>query len=230
MSSYFQVSISVAYVLVFHNESKGLIYVRAAPTEEFDPKFLEEIRRAIQFEEIELPQVEGDITQASVKNKYVVMRAGKLTTTILVITTKPNRFTREALHSFSIRLESRWGRELKNLYDELEGDIDIFHKNIETRMSVDNLVDEVFNLNFTLPHKLGLPPTDMKRQTKRVWEIAEQLARGKGYIILGDLLNEAKDRLSTGAPIIADIIYDLVTRGAMIPIPLDEFVQKYLRK
>ncbi len=227
MSNYFQVSISVAYLIVIHNNSKGVIYVRGAPTEEFDPKFLEEVRRAIQFEEIDLPEIEGDISQASIKNKYVVMRAGKLTTTILVISQKPNRFTREALHSFSIRMESRWGRELRKLYNELEGDINVFHKNTDTRENLNRLVDEVFHLDFTLPHKLGLPPNDMKRNTKRVWGVAEDLARGKGYILLGELLTEGKDRLNRSKGVIADIIFDFVSRGAMTPIPLDEFLDKY---
>jgi len=229
MSNYFQVSISVSYILVIHNNSKGVIYVRSAPTEEFDPKFLEEVRRAIQFEEIDLPEIEGDITQASVKNKYLVMRAGKLTTTILIISAKPNRFTREALHSFSIRMESRWGRELKKLYEQLEGDIDVFHKDTDTRESLNSLVNEVFHLDFTLPHKMGLPPNDLKRMSRKVWEVGEELARGKGYIILGELLTEAKDRLNRSKAVISDIIYDFVTRGSMTPIPLDEFLEKYHR-
>ncbi len=227
MSNYFQVSISVSYLLVYHQESKGFIFVRGAPTEEFDPKFLEEVRRAIQFEEVDLPEIEGDITQASIKNKYIVMRAGKIATVLLVISAKPNRFTREALHSFSIRLESRWGRELKNLYTNYEGDIMVFLKNTETRENLNRLVDEVFQLDLTLPQKLGLPPTNLKRNTKRVWQIAEELARGKGYVLLGNLLDEAKDRMQSSRTIVADIVYDLVMQGAMTPIPIEEFVERY---
>jgi hypothetical protein len=227
MSNYFSVSISVSYLIVIHRESKGVIFLREAPTEEFDCKFLEELRRAIQFEEIDLPEKEGDITQATVKRKYVVLRAGKMATVILIINTKPNRFTREAIHSFAIRLESRWGRELKTIYTKLDGDIDVFRTDTSTRQSVIKLVDEIFHLDFTLPHKLGLPMVALKSTAKKVWTIAEELARGQGYVLLGDLLTTAQEKLTRNKADIADIIYDFVVRQFMTPIPIEKFLANY---
>ena len=229
MSNYFSVSISVSYLIVFSRESKGIIFIRAAPTEEFDPKFLEDLRRAIQFEEVDLPEKDGDITQATIKRKYAIMRAGKMAITVLIINSKPNRFTREALHSFGIRLESRWGRELKDIYGGLAGDIDVFCADTPTRQNVIKLVDEIFHLDFTLPHKLGLPLVQLKGTRKKVWAIAEGLARGKGYTLLGELLTAAREKLTRKKAEVADIIYEFVSRTFMTPIPLEEFLSKYAR-
>lgn len=228
MSNYFSVSISVDYLIIIHKESMGVVFFRIAPGVEFQPSFMEELRRAIQFEEIELPQAEGDISQGTLKGKYVIMRASKFTINVLVINTKPNRFTREALHSFAIRLESRWGRELKGIYEEeLMGNIDVFYKDTDTRQSVEKLVDEIFHLEFTLPHKLGLPTVELKGTQKKLWEVAEELARGQGYVLLGDLMQTAQERISRNKEDIPDIIFELVSRGFMTAIPLNEFIQKY---
>jgi hypothetical protein len=228
MSNYFSVSISVDYLIIMHRENMGFVYFRGAPGVEFKPKFMEDLRRAIQFEELELPQAEGDISQGTVAGKYIIMRSGKNSITILVINQKPNRFTREALHSFAIRLESRWGRELKGLFtDELAADIDVFHKDTETRQSVDKLVDEIFHLEFTLPHKLGLPTVELKGAHRKLWELAEELARGQGYVLLGDLLASAQEKMGRNKDMAADLIFEFVSRGFMTAIPLQEFVQRY---
>jgi hypothetical protein len=230
MSNYFQVSISVSYLIIFHQESKNIVFIREAPTEEFDPRFLEDLRRAIQFEEIELPQAEGDISQGTVKQKYVVLRAGKSSTVVLIINQKPNRFTREALHSFGIRFESRWGREIKDLYTNLEGNIELFRQDTDTRQSVTKLVDEIFHLDFTLPHKLGLPMVQLKGAHKKVWALSEELARGSGYVLLGELLTTAQEKLTHDKAEIPDIIYDFVSRGFMSPIPMEQFIAQYAKK
>jgi hypothetical protein len=230
MSNYFSVSISVDYIIILHRESQGIIFIRNAPGVDFDPKLIEELRRSIQFEEIDKPETEGDITQGTLKNKYVILRAGKYVTSIMVINAKPNRFTREALHSFAIRLESRWGRELKGLYSDLEADIEIFQKDTDVRQNVPKLVDEIFHLEFTLPHKLGLPSGSLKGLQKKVWSIAEDLARGQGYLLLGELLTTASEKYSHDKADIPDVIYDFVLRGFMIPIPLPDFMAKFASK
>jgi hypothetical protein len=227
MSSYFGVSISVEVVLTIHRESKGVIYMKSAPGVDFDIGIVESFRRAINFEEVDLPNVEGEITQASIKGKYVVIRAGKLIYTACIINQKPNRFTREALHSFGIRLESRWGKEIRLLYEEFGGDISVFTTKTDNRASADDLVEEVFHLSLSLPHKLGLPMKKMKGLTKKVWQVAENLARGNGYIFLADLVDEAKNRIGKELVYINDSIFEIVSNGLLIPIPLEEFVEKY---
>ena len=164
MSSYFGVSISTEYVIAIHKESKGIIYIENAPGIDFDAKLIEKFRRAINFEEVELPTSDGDIKQSSIKGKYVVIRGGNMIYSVAIINQKPNRFTREALHSFGIRFESRWGREIKHFYDDYDGDTKIFHEASDTRASVDDLVEEVFHLTLSLPHKLGLPLEKIKNK------------------------------------------------------------------
>ncbi|MHA1819829.1 MAG: hypothetical protein ACTSU2_10405 [Promethearchaeota archaeon] len=229
MSSYFGVSISVEYVIVLHKESKGIIFLESAPGIEFDMDLIEKFRRAINFEEIDLPTVESDITQGSLKGKYVVIRAGKMIYSAVIINSKPNRFTREALHSFSIRFESRWGKEIRQLYDELDGNINVFREATETRASASDLVEEVFHLSLSLPHKLGLPMKKMKGLTKAVWQVAENLARGKGYIFLSDLVEQCRNTLKKDVVYINDAIFEIVSRGLLIPIPLEEFAKSYVK-
>ncbi|MHA1733163.1 MAG: hypothetical protein ACTSU5_14545 [Promethearchaeota archaeon] len=227
MSGTFATSISIEYVIVLHKESNGIIYYHVAPGVEFDPSFLESFKRAIEFDEIEMPGPEADITQATLKGKFVITRAGKLVYVAIVINKKPDRFTREAVHSFGIKFESRWGREIRTLYGELGGDVSIFKQDSPRRGSADKLVEEVFHLSLALPHKLGLPTFKMKGLTKRVWGVAEDLARGKRYILLGDLLTTAREVLRKNVHDISDEIFTLRQQGAIIPIPLEE-LGKYL--
>jgi hypothetical protein len=230
MSSYFGVSISVEYILVIHRESKGVIFMANAPGIEFDISLIEDFRRAINFEEMELPNGDGDITQGALKGKYVVIRGGKLIYVTAIINQKPNRFTREALHSFGIRFESRWGKEIRQIYDELNGDLQIFHQSTETRAAADDLIEEVFHLTLSLPHKLGLPLKKLKGLAKDVWGVAEGLARGKGFIFLADLVESSKNQLGKDVVYVNDAIFEIVSEGILIPIPLAEFATKYTLK
>ncbi len=222
MSGTFATSISIEYVIVIHKESNGIIFYDVAPGVEFDPGFLESFKRAIEFDEIEMPGPEADITQNTLKGKFVIIRAGKLVYVAIVINKKPDRFTREAVHSFGIKFESRWGREIKNLYGEHEGNVTIFKMDSARRGSADTLVEEVFHLSLALPHKLGLPTFKMKGLTKKVWEVAEELARGKRFILLGDLLTTAREVLRKDIHDVSDEIFTLRQQGAIIPIPIEE--------
>ncbi len=228
MSSYFGVAISTEHILAIHKESKGIIFMISAPGISFDEKIIENLRRSIDFEEIELPTKDGEISQSSIMGKYVVIRAGKLVYSVVIINQKPNRFTREALHAFGIRFESRWGREIKNLYTEFDGNIKIFLENTERKGNVGVIVEEVFHLSLSLPHKIGIPMRKFKSKlTKKVWEAAEDLARGKRYIFLADLVESAKNKTGEKAVYINDSIFEIVSQGLLISIPLDVFKEKY---
>ena len=129
ISEYFSVALSIEYLLITHMESKGVIYYATAPGVDLDTRLIELFRRAIEFKELDLPITESEIEQATLEGKYLVTRAGKLTWTTLIINQKPTRFTREAIHSFSIKFENRYGREVRHLYDKYQGNLEICHKN-----------------------------------------------------------------------------------------------------
>jgi hypothetical protein len=205
-------------------ESQGVIYYIAAPGIEFSPKLLENFNRAIQFKELDLPIAEGEIEQATLEGKYLVTRAGKWVWTTIIINQKPTRFTREAIHSFTIKFENRWGREIKHLYTKFKGDISIFKQDSMTRESVDSVIDEVFHLSLTLPHKLGFP-TGKKIGSKctKIWQLAEDLAhKTRGKILLGNLFSEAKKALQYDNKDITDCIWELIQINYLMPIPLDK--------
>ncbi|GAB4330947.1 MAG: hypothetical protein Kow0069_38580 [Promethearchaeota archaeon] len=218
----FETSISIEYVVIMHKENNGIIYYAVAPGVEFDPMFLESFKRAVEFDEVEMPGPEGDITQAAFKGKFVIIRSCKMVYVILVINRKPDRFTREALHGFGIKFESRWGRELRKLYGELGGDVSIFKQESPRRGSVDDLVEEQFRLTLALPHRLGFPTFQMKGLLRKVWGVAEDLARGKRYLLLGDLLTTARETLRKNVHDISDAIFALVQKKAIVPIPMEE--------
>ncbi|MHA1148938.1 MAG: hypothetical protein ACTSR8_11930 [Promethearchaeota archaeon] len=200
-----------------------------APGVEFDPKLLELFRRAIQFKELDLPGVEGEIEQATLEGKYLVTRAGQLIWVTLIINQKPTRFTREALHSFSIKFENRYGREVRHLYTKFHGDISVFREASMTRESVDGILDEVFHMNLTLPHKLGFPTgKKLSSKTKKIWNLAEDLAhKTKGYILLGSLFTEAKKNFGFDNKDITDSIFNLVQAQYLLPISLEDFKTKF---
>ncbi len=200
-----------------------------APGIDLDPKLFENFRRAIQFKEIDLPNADGEIEQATLGGKYLVTRAGQLVWTTLIINQKPGRFTREAIHSFGIKFESRFGRELKYLYSKYQGNVGIFKEATTTRESVEGIIDEVFHLNLTLPHKLGFPTgRKMSKKTQKVWELAEDLAhKSKGHILLGNLFTEVKKLYSYDNKDITDSIYNLVQYRYLNPMTLEQFKRKF---
>lgn len=226
MSSYFGVSISIEYVIVLHRESKGIIFIKSTPGINFDADLIETFRRAINFEEIKLPNTDSEITQTNLNGKNIVIRAGKLIYTAVIINQEPNRFTRETLHSFGIRFESRWGKEIRQLYGELGGNVSIFHETSDTREAADDLVEEVFHLSLSLPHKLGIPTKKLKGLAKDIWNIAENLARGKDFIFLSDLIEAAKNNLRKDIVYINDSIFEIISLGLLVPVSMDEFREK----
>ena len=142
---------------------------------------------------MDLPLEEGAIEQATLEGKYLVSRAGKLIWVTLIISQKPTRFTREALHSFSIKFENRYGREVRHLYTKFHGDISVFHEDSMTRESVNGIIDEVFHMSLTLPHKLGFPTgKKLSNKTKKIWNLSEDLAhKTKGYVLLGNIFKRS---------------------------------------
>ena len=70
----------------------------------------------------------------------------------------------------------------------------------------------------------------LKGAHKKVWSLAEELARGSGYVLLGELLTTAQEKLTHDRAEIPDIIYDFVSRGFMNPIPMEQFIAQYAKK
>jgi len=205
-------------------ESKGVIYYTTTPGIDFDPELIKLFRRAIEFKELDLPLAEGEIEQATLEGKYLVTRAGKYTWTTLIINQKPTRFTREAVHAFSIKFENRYGREIRHLYTKFHGDITVFRRDSVTRESVDGIINEVFHLSLVLPHKLGFPTgKKMSSKTKKIWETAEDLShKSRGRILLGNLFSEVKKKYNMDNKDITDSIYNLVAANFFMPVPIEQ--------
>lgn len=228
MSQYFAVAISIEYVIITHMESKLILYYTVAPGVDIDLELIELFRRAIQFKEVELPTNEGNIAQATLKGKYLITRAGDFTWVTLIINQKPTRFTREAIHSFGIKFENRFGREIKHFYTKFKGEVKIFKEDNFGRQSVDGIINEVLHLSFALPHRIQFPTgKKMSKSTKKIWEIAEDLARGKRFILLGELFSRAKKETGEDTVSITDSIYNLVEVKYLTPIDMEDFLQNY---
>jgi len=218
MSLSFTTAVALEYVICIHKESNGIIYYVTAPRVEVDPSFLESFKKSMESSEIELPGAVGDITQTSVKGKYAVIRSGRFEYVMVLLNKTPDHSTREALHTFGIKFSSLWARELKTLYTELNGDVNIFKQRNTMGGNVDDLVEECFHLSMAMPHKLGTPAEKIKGFTKTVWNLAEELARGKQYILLGELLAICKERTDKGEPAISAEIFGLTQKAMLIPV------------
>ncbi len=225
--SYFLSALATEYILVIHRQSKAIVFVRTSPGIDIDLDLIETLQKKLQFNEIELPEAENAIEQSSVEDRYVVLRGGQYTYQVLVITSKPNRFTRETLHGFGIKLENRWAKELKTLYTDLEGNTKVFLEKRSNRLNLPQIVDEVFRLDYTLPHKLGIPRS-LKRQEKKVWSSIEELARGKGFLLLDEAIQHATDSLGINVQTVSSIIAGFIGENYIVPIPLDVFMEKYV--
>ena len=203
-------------------DSKGIIYYIAPPGVDLDPKLIELFRNSVQYKNIDLPEIEGEMENATLEGKYLITRAGKMTWVTLIINQKPTLFMREGLNWFSIIFEKQYEGEIKDLYTKFQGDISIFRPNSTQKKSIYDIIDEVFHLSLTFPHKLGSSKKKkMTRQTKKIWHIAKQIShKNKGQILLEKLLKEAKNTLDYDEKEISNIIFHLVMGNYLIPIPL----------
>ncbi len=195
----------VEHVFIVHKERLEVIYTLTAPGFTLDPAFLEAFRQGILCEEIALPVSEGEITQHSIAGKFVVIRAGRFEYVAIILNKNPDRFTREALHAFGIRFSSRWARELKTLYTDLNGDVSAFKQRSTMVGTVDDLAEDSFHLSLVPPHPQGMPPARFQGLENAVQNIVVDPARHEDYL----LLRELQDAIGTTPPPV--IAYLLIT-------------------
>jgi len=214
------VSLSFNYLLVFHNESQGLMYIESA-SNIFDPLFIERIRFQIRRGYIQFRQIKGQIVHGMFEQYYLLLIKSKYTQIILIIDNKPNDFADEALNAFSERFESRWENELQLFYSLYQGDTDLFFNKSKNGQNIQALVNEIFHLNYHFPHHLGTPKTKLQGNYKKIWNIAQTLAKESGYIVMRDLWFKSLSITKIDKNLIADIIYEFLSRGYIKSIPFE---------
>ena len=214
------VSLSFNYLLVFHNESKGLVYFESV-NNIFDLQFIERIRFQIRKGYIQFRQIKGQIVHGMFEQYYLLLISSKYTQIILVLDNKPNDFADEALSAFATRFESRWENELQLIYSIYEGNIDLFFNESKNGQNIQALVNEIFHLNYHFPHHLGTPKTRLQGNYKKIWKIAQTLAKESGYIIMRELWFKSESITKIDKNLIADIIYEFLSRGYIKPIPFE---------
>ncbi len=214
------VSLSFNYLLVFHNESQGLIYIESE-NNVFDPLFIEKIRFQIKRGYIQFRQIKGQIVHGMFEQFYLLLIKSKYTQIILILENKPNNFADEALSAFVARFESRWENELQLLYSHYNGNIDLFFNETKNGQNIQALANEIFHLNYHFPHQLGTPKTRLQGNYKKIWKIAQTLAKDSGYIIMRELWYKSSKITKIDKNLIADIIYEFLSRGYIKPIPFE---------
>ena len=213
------VSLSFNYLLVFHNENQNLLYFESAPSIAFDPLFIEKIRFNINRGHIQFRQIKGQIVHGMFDQFYLLLITSNLTKIILVLDNKPNEFADEALSAFAARFESRWENELQQFYSQYQGDNDIFFNESKNGQNIQALVNEIFHLNYHFPHHLGTPKTRLQGNYKKIWKIAQTLSQESGSILMRDLLFKSLSITKIDKNLIADIIYEFLSRGYIKPNP-----------
>ena len=203
-----------------HNESQGLMYIESA-NNIFDPLFIERIRFQIRRGYIQFRQIKGQIVHGMFEQYYLLLIKSKYTQIILIIDNKPNDFADEALSAFSERFESRWENELQLFYSLYRGDTDLFFNKSRNGQNIQALVNEIFHLNYHFPHHLGTPKTKLQGNYKKIWNIAQTLAKESGYIVMRDLWFKSLSITKIDKNLIADIIYEFLSRGYIKSIPFE---------
>ncbi len=214
------VSLSFNYLLVFHKESQGLIYIESA-NNNFDPLLIEKIRFQIRRGYIQFRQIKGQIVHGMFDQYYLLLITSSFTKIILVLDHKPNDFADEALSAFAARFESRWENELQQFYSFYQGNIDLFFNEKKNGQNIQALANEIFHLNYHFPHHLGTPKTRLQGNYKKIWKIAQTLAKESGYIIMRELWFKSLKITKIEKNLIADIIYEFLSRGYIKPIPFE---------
>ncbi|TFG27861.1 MAG: hypothetical protein EU532_06510 [Promethearchaeota archaeon] len=220
ISEYFSLALSLEYVIITHRDSHGIIYIKSGYGMGLDPQFIELFRTAVEHGIIELPETEGEFEHATLEGKYLLTRAGNKIWISIVLNQIPTRYTREALHNFSVEFENHFGGKVRNLYSRYEGDVTIFLQESITRKTVDDIIEESFHLSLKLPHKLGsIKGKNVLEESKKLYKIAKHIShKPKRIINLEDLLNSAHKKMNYRIDEIIFLIDDLIKNELLIPI------------
>ncbi|MHA1719207.1 MAG: hypothetical protein ACTSWX_16245 [Promethearchaeota archaeon] len=211
------VSLSFQYLLIFHRESEGLLYFKNAPDIEFDPLFIEKINYQIQKGYIQFRQIKNQIIHGMLDQYYLLLITSNYSKIILIVDEKPNEFTDEALEAFTVKFESQWEDELSLFYSLYQGNIDLFFEESKRGYKIENLINEIFHLNFNLPQILHVPKIKLQGNYKKVWKIAEELAKETGTINIRDLWAKSAIITKIDKDLLADIVYEFFMRGYFLP-------------
>ncbi len=187
-------------------------------------------RSSIQFEVLDLPSEQGEIEQATLEGKFLITRAGKMIWITLISNIIPTLFTREVLKFFCEIFEDSFHREIRDLYSRFKGDISIFRKESKSRQSIEDIIEDVFHLYFTLPFKIGSSKgKKLSPKSKKIFQFAKALIhKTKGQIYLEKLFNEVNKSFTfTKNEDLAEIIFYLVQNKVLLPVTLEKVKKKY---
>ncbi|KKN63942.1 hypothetical protein LCGC14_0496740 [marine sediment metagenome] len=228
ISQFFSLAISIEYIVIVHRESQEIIYYKTAGN--FDPDFLDVFRSSIQFDILDLPKDQGEIDQATLEGKYLIIRACKLIWISLILSQRPTLFTREVLKFFCEIFENQYYREISELYTTFQGDISIFRRESKSKQKIDDLIEDSFHLSLTLPFKVGTAKgRKLDPKSKKVFQVSKTIAhKYKGHISLEKLFHQAKISLKLNNEEIAEIIFELVQNKALLPVPKDQIKKNLL--
>ncbi|KKK43633.1 hypothetical protein LCGC14_0471460 [marine sediment metagenome] len=228
ISQFFSLAISIEYIVIVHKESQEIIYYKTAGN--FNPDFLDIFRSSIQFDILDLPIEEGEIDQATLEGKYLITRACKMIWVSLILNQRPTLFTREVLKFFCEIFENQYFREISELYTFFQGDISIFRKESKSRQKIDDLIEDSFHLSLTLPFKVGTSKgRKLNPKSKKIFQFSKTIAhKYKGHISLEKLFHQAIVSLKLNNEEIAEIIYELVQKKALLPVPKDQLKKNLL--
>ncbi|MCF2140192.1 MAG: hypothetical protein K9W44_09080 [Candidatus Lokiarchaeota archaeon] len=149
-------SINFEMVFVIHKQSNQIIFYRKNESFPLNVKLLEKVQNMIQNNQIQKGSSLNEIKQFELENKNGIIWTGKFTLIVLILNQNPSSMEKEMLHTYGIRLESRFSSELQNLYSTFLGNIDIFLQDLPTRPNLKKITDEIFHIDFTYPYTVNL--------------------------------------------------------------------------
>lgn len=146
----------------------------------------------------------------------------------LILNKLPTLFTREVLKIFCKLFEELYTQEINNLYTHFQGDVSIFRKTTKSNQTIEDIVDEVFHLYLTYPFKIGsIKGVKSSPNSKKIYQLAKIVAhKAKGKILLERLFNEGSKSFKLNNEDITNIIFELVQKKGLLPIPLKKIKKK----
>ncbi|MHA2392508.1 MAG: hypothetical protein ACXAEX_11245 [Promethearchaeota archaeon] len=124
--------------------------------------------------------------------------------------------------------ENQYTREIKELYTRFQGDVSVFKKKSKSKQNIEGIIEDVFHLYLTKPFRLGSEKIKkLSSNSKKIYQFAKDLShKTKGKILLEKLFYKVSESSKLTNEDIAEIIFDLVQRKALLPVPVEKQQRK----
>ncbi len=204
-------------VFVIHMQSKQIIFYRKNESIPLNTKLLEKVQIMVQDNQILKDSPLNAIKPFDLEDKKGIFWIGKFTLIALILNQNSSPMEKEMLHTYGIRLESRFSSELQGLYSTFLGNIDIFLQDLPTRPNLKKITDEIFHIDFTYPYTVNLnentkPISNIENE---VLKFAAKKVQEQKFVYLHQIISFFEQNFPLLKLQIQESIYNLINMGIL---------------